>query len=188
MKSALYLIAFLMSVSAFADTGDDPKANDEPLMLGEFNLASTVSYSLERNDDGEPFDPNYKQEEDAKQAVIDAVCGEVKNFFKKTECVGDVSKEFTRAGRLRGTIDFVRLNYLPLDRKALTALLTELESAYKASRDYFAGDRPAGVISRQGLNVEIIEVKNIIAITNKRELVSACEEIFGEGHSRCKLP
>ena len=185
MKSLL-LTLLLFSTAAFA--ADEDSSTDKPLMVGEVDLAAPVSYSEELNDNSIPFDEYYKDEQESKQKVIDAVCNEIKSFPDRMDCIADVSRQFARAGRMRGTLEFVRLNFMHLENEELMARIDELEGLLDHAESFYVGKKPLGVLTRTDLEIEIGEIKQLVGTRNRAAIIADCEKIFGEGHSRCKLP
>ncbi len=182
----LILVLLLFSPAAFAAVENSSSADE--LTIGKVDLSAPVSYADEFNEKGYPFDPYFKAELDSKQSVIDAVCTDIKNFVKKMDCISEVFYRFVRAGRLRGTPDFVRLNYIPLNNQELRQRVLVLQAAKKKAKNFLVGDRPNGVLDRAALELEINEIRQLIGRRNRSDLIKECEQIFGEDHARCKLP
>jgi len=182
----IFAIAVLV---AFNVNAEEVEASKDSLSIGDFDLGAPVTFSDDLDEDGYPFDPGFKTEEEALNEVIAAVCPSLaSNFQRHMDCLSDTRHRFVRAGRLRGTLEFVRLNFLGVETAELKARINELKTAQKSARTYVVGNRPLGTLDHAMLDIEIGELQQMIGRKNKRELISDCEEIFGEGHSRCKLP
>ena len=182
------LLLILLLFSTIAAAADENSSSEKDMTIGEFDLAAPVQFADEFNHKDEPFDPHFKAELDAKDSVVQDVCNKLTNFAKRIDCVGEVHSEFVRAGRLRGTLDFIRLNYSHLDNDALEEKMRALRASLAKARSYLVGNKPKGVLDRTNLEIEINEIQQIIGRRDRADLIAKCEKIFGEGHSRCKLP
>ncbi|WP_282611035.1 hypothetical protein [Pelagibius sp. Alg239-R121] len=99
------------------------------------------------------IDEDYQQAELALQKKNEETCRK-KSVRKGLSCFKDLQKEFKASGKRRGSTEYCKIHYLPMETKALKRKLPELATLKKKAR-HSPDNRQPGEVTADDFDQEM---------------------------------